>query len=185
MTISIKNKLIWSVALFFAVVAGVLISYAQYANAQPSSLSVQTTATATTTVAYIGNGSATSTYQIDSGNIFSSSKTLNMQGIDSMYLYVQAAASSTATKYSIVPQFSNNNIDWYGFGTQGTADANGNIAVSTTTTFTWTPGTTATTSMTFVLPYSAALHERVVVSASGAAGALYMEVVLKKNPSTP
>ena len=125
---------------------------------------------------------ATSTFQFDSYPSYSSSKPFSMAGIDSEYLYVDAIASSTATAYSFTPQVSNNGIDWYGIGTTGTLTVN-SVPVSTTTSYTWTPGTTATSTMAFKLPDMSGLHERVVVSALGAAGGVYMEVVLKHNAS--
>lgn len=154
------------------------------AHAQPSSTSTQATATATTSVTYIGNGTATSTYQIDS-NLFSSGKIANMQSVDALSLFLQVAASSTLTQYVITPQVSNNNIDWYNVGSLGTASAAGAVAVSTSTSFTWTPGVTATSSNSFSIPFIPTMHERLVISATGAAGAYYAEIDLKKNPSTP
>ena len=182
---SMKTSRNWLYGAILALLGAVSVaSYAGIASAQPSSLVLQTSAIATTTVAYIGNGTATSTYQID-GSTFSSGKIANLQPIDSISLFVQIAASSTATTLTITPQYSNNGIDWYNLGSQGTASASGSIAVSTSTAFTWTPGTTATTSMVFVLPSVPTNHERVVYSMSGGAGGLYSEYDLKKNPSTP
>jgi hypothetical protein len=162
----LKNKgwEIGAVAAFAAAV--VLLLLVPKTNAQPSSINVQTTAVATTTLIYVGNGTATSTYQIDSYPTFSSSKIFSMAGIDSEYLFIQVNASSSATVFSFTPQFSNNGIDWYNYGTLGTPATNGNTAVSTSTAFTWTPGTTATTSMAFKLPDLAGMHERIMVSAT-------------------
>lgn len=175
---NLKSKRIVFGAIF--AVALILIAVSSRAQAQPSSINVQTTAVATTTLTYLASG-ATTTYQIDSYPTYSSSNVFSMAGIDSEYLYVQATASSTATLYTFTPQFSNNGTDWYGMGSQGTASAAGSIAVSTTTTFTWTPGATTFTSMAFKLPDMTGMHERVLTTVSGAAGAVYEEVVLKKN----
>lgn len=184
MTLINRHVNIW-VAIGVVVVAIILASLGvQVASAQPSTVVLQTTASATTTVSYLGNGTGTSTYQFDNP-AFSSGKVANMQTTDTVALFLQVAASSTATVYTVTPQYSNNNVDWYNVGSQGTASASGVVAVSTSTTFTWTPGTTATSSMTFNLPTVATMHERVLLSASGAAGAVYAEVTLKKNPSTP
>lgn len=171
-------------SLFLTLItAGLLFAFfsISYVKAQPSSLGIQTTATATTTVAFVGNGTATSTYQIDSYPTSSFTKVFTMAGTDSVYLYVQGAASTTATTFTFTPQWSNNNIDWYTAGSQGTANANGVIAVATSTSFTWQPGTTATTSIMFKLPELSGLHQRVLSSASGGAGAVYEEIVLKRN----
>lgn len=165
-----RNKTASLLAIVIFVVLA-FVAFAPRSNAQPSSINVQMTAPATTTVAYIGNGTATSTYQIDSYPTYSSSKVFSMAGIDSEYLYVQATASSTATVFTFTPQFSNNGIDWY------------NIASTSGTVATWNPGTTATSGLAFKLPDMQGLHERILTSATGAAGAVYEEVVLKKNAS--
>lgn len=158
-----------------AIIAGLtllaFVAFAPNSKAQPSSINVQTTAPATTTVAFVGNGTATSTYQIDSYPTFNQSKVFSMAGIDAEYLYVQVTASSTATIFTFTPQFSNNGIDWY------------NIASTSGTAAIWNPGTTATTGLAFKLPDMQGLHERILTSAAGAAGAVYEEVVLKKNAS--
>lgn len=183
MTISNRSWIVGGALAILALLAGMVFAVGN-ASAQPSTVVFQTSAAATTTVAYIGSGTGTSTYQIDNP-VFSSGKITNLQPIDSIALYVQMAASSTASTLTVTPQYSNNNIDWYALGSQGTASAAGVIAVSTTTTFTWTPGTTATTSMVFNLPAVPTQHERLVFSMSGGAGAIYSEYDLKKNPSTP
>ena len=184
MTSARKNNCLFGAVVLAMVIALGAVFLVNEAKASPSSIAVQTSANATTTVAYIGNGTATSTYQFDNTS-FSSGKVPTMTAIDASYLYVQVAASSTATVLTVTPQVSNNGIDWYGIGSEGTASAAGAIAVSTTTSFTWTPGTTATTSMEFKLPDVATVHERIVFSMTGGAGAIYNEVVLKQNPSTP
>lgn len=151
-------------------------------SAAPSSVTIQTTATATTTVAFLGVGVATSTYQFDNPT-FSSGKIPNMQPIDQVNLYVQLAASSTASVLTITPQFSNNGIDWYGFNQVGTVVLSTGVSTAATSSliFQWNPGTTATTSNVFTLPAIAAQHERVQFSASGAAAAVYAEVDLKRS----
>ena len=152
------------------------------ADAQPSSISVQTTAAATTTVAYEGPGLATSTYQIDSYPTYSSSKVFSMAGIDAEYLFIQTVASSSATIFWVTPQFSNNGIDWYNYG-QALSSGSFQTTLSSTTVYAYGPLTTATSGVAFKLPDMSALHERVLLSAVGANGSIYGEVVLKKNPS--
>lgn len=169
--------------ILLAVVAAfaVLLVGLSKASAQPSGVVFEATGTATSTRAYLANG-GTSTFQFDS-NLASSGKIPNVQTIDAASLYLQVEASTTATSYSIAPQFSNNNIDWYGVASSSTNGANAFTAGATS--YTWTPGTTATSSLVLLLPAIPAAHERVVVTATGAAGTAYMEVDLKKNPSTP
>lgn len=168
----------------FSMMALFLVAFSIIATvkAVPSTVTFEATATATTTRAYLGNGTATSTFQFDS-NLASSGKIANVQGIDAASLYVQVEASSTATAYSITPQFSNNNIDWYGVASSSTNGAN--AFTSASTAYTWTPGTVSTSTLVLMLPAVPAQHERVIFSATGGAGAIYAEVDLKKNPSTP
>lgn len=168
-----------------AIVAALLIAFAVFgfrnASASPASVVIQTTAPATTTVAYLGVGTATSTYQYDSA-VFSSGKIRNMQPVDRIALYVQVAASSTASVISINPQYSNNGVDWYNFGTAtSTVSSSGITAMTTGTSYQWTPGTTATSSLVILLPDVPSQHQRVQFSASGAAAALYAEVDMKQN----
>ena len=108
-----------------------------------------------------------------------------MQPVDAVALYLQVAASSTATTYIITPQYSNNNIDWYTVGSQGTAAATGVVTVATSTSFNWSPQTTATSTMVLNLPTVPTLHERVLISSSGAGGYFYAEADLKQNPNNP
>lgn len=176
----LKNKVSFAVVVALVVIASIGV-FVSKVSAQPSTLTVQTTATATTTVSYLTSGTGNFTYQIDSYPTYSSSKVFSMAGIDSVYLYAQVAASSTATTYTFQPQYSNNGVDWYNAGSQGTASGAGVVAVATSTTFTWQPGTVATTSMMFRMPDLSGLHQRIITSASGGAGAVYEEVVLKKN----
>lgn len=178
MSTLLKNNwlVITAIALFAVALFGLK------ASAQPSSVTFETTAVATTTRMFIGNGTATTTFQVDS-NLSSSGKVPNVQTIDAASLYLQVEASTTATTYSITPQFSNNNIDWYGVASSSTNGANAFTA--SPTSYTWTPGTVATSTLVLLLPAIPAAHERVVLSAAGGAGAIYLEVDLKKNPQTP
>lgn len=181
MTNTIKYKL-GLVASSMAALFLVAFSIISTVKAVSSTVTFEATATATTTRAYLGNGTGTSTYQFDS-NLSSSGKIANVQGIDAVSLYIQVEASTTATAYSITPQFSNNNIDWYGVASSSTNGAN--AFTSASTVYTWTPGTVATSTLVLLLPAIPAEHERVLLSAAGGAGAIYAEVDLKKNPSTP
>jgi hypothetical protein len=185
-----KNVLRNSITLFggLLLIMGLLVAFYHSAKAQPSSVTIQTSATATTTVAFLTSGTASSTYQIDSNGAFSTTKIPNMQPIDSVNVYVQLAASSSATTLIMTPQWSNNNIDWYGFNQQtvATVAAGGVLPLaSTTITYQWNPGTTATSSMVFTLPAVAAQHERVIYGTTGANGAVYSEYDLKRLSTTP
>lgn len=171
-----RNKF-WFFAVIVLALAALGVLFVSKAKAQPSSIFVEATASATTTRQYLSNG-GTYTYQLDSNNTFNTSKPLNMYGVDSLAVNLQVEASSTATIYAVQEQVSNNGIDWYVVNT-GTA-----LAVATST-YTFTPQTVSTSSVALNLPYVPSIHTRLVFSASGAAGALYAEIILKKNPSTP
>lgn len=174
-----RNK--FALIVVIAILALVSLTFIQKIHAQSSSINVQVTATATTTRTYLANGSGTATYQIDSYPTYSNTKVFSMAGIDSVYLYAQVEASTTATIFSFTPQFSNNGIDWYGVASSSTNGANAFTAVSTV--YTWAPGTVATSTLVFKLPDIQGMHERVLTTATGAAGAVYEEIVLKKNAS--
>lgn len=182
-SLNTRNKyllLLGGVAVLLAMVFGVAKTYAQ-----PSSVMIEATATATTTVGFVAPNGTTVTYQLDS-NLFSSGKIANVGTVDSVSLFVQAAASSSSSMISITPQFSNNNVDWYNVGTAtSTLSGVGTSTITTSTIYTWIPGTTATTGIVFLLPAVPALHERVVFSSSIGSSSIYAEVDLKKNPSTP
>lgn len=173
---------LYSAAAAIVVVGALLFGISNSAHAQPSSINVQSTAAATTTLTFLGNGTATSTYQIDSYPTYSSSKVFSMAGIDSVYLDLEGVASSSATVFGINVQVSNNGIDWYSVATTTLAQTSFAIPnLASSTTFVWQPNMAATSSMEVKLPDVAAIHERVQFSATGAAGAVYAEVVLKKN----
>lgn len=169
-------------------VVGVALVLATFgiAKAQPSTVITQALATATTSVAYLTASTTGQTYQFDSV-LFSSGKVANLTTVDATDLYLQVAASSTLTIYSITPQFSNNGIDWYGFNQAiGTQTSTGTSTLATSSlVYEWRPGTTATTSNVFNLPYAPAIHQRVIVQTMNGNGSLYLEADLKKNPSTP
>lgn len=174
-----RNSFVFGIVI--AVLALALVIFTPKIHAQPSSINVQATATATTTRTYLSNGSGTATYQIDSYPTYSNTKVFSIAGIDSVYLYAQVEASTTATIFSFTPQFSNNGLDWYGVASSSTNGANAFTTASTV--YTWAPGTVATSTLVFKLPDIQGMHERVLTTATGAAGAVYEEVVLKKNAS--
>lgn len=185
----IKNKL-YIVLLIVAILGfgiGVSSRLASKANATPANVQIVTTASASTSVAYIGIGTATSTFQFDSAGVYSQSKPISMNGFDSESLGVQFAASSTASNLIIQVQTSNNNIDWYNITVPpGSTSGVGAITLAaTSTSYQWTPGVTATSSIVLSLPVTRANHERVVFTATGGAGAVYAEAALKQDSQTP
>lgn len=191
MTITRNHKLI---GCFILAILAALMSFATYVSAQPSTVVIQTMATATTSVAFLTPGTATTTYQFDN-SLFSSGKIANMQSVDSGSMMIQMTASSSVGNLSTLAwqfQFSNNGIDWYGESSPVTAAGASASAESTSTiTHTWNPGTTATSSKFVLIPVGPAQHERVTFFIPGtpnttaSSSAFYIEVDLKKNPSTP
>lgn len=168
----LKDKRTWFGVVVVAIMAA-LVVYAfggDLAQAQPSSVTTQATATATTSPAYLYTGSATSTYQFDNPS-FSSGKIANMGTIDGGTLYFAQVSSTSATSLNVRFQCSNNNIDWYNAESTTTL---GNAVASTT--YMITPISVCVT-----------FHERVVFSINpgSPAASVYAEVDLKKNPSTP
>jgi hypothetical protein len=165
------------VVALIALIGAVIVELPVLVKAATSYVSVQTTAVATTTVSYITAGTATTTYQFDG---LAAGKVQEMGEVDQEALYLQVAASSTSAVILITPQFSNNNVDWYGYGQTGTT----NVATTSATIY-WTPSTTATSTQVFNLPFVPARHERVLIGASGANVAVYAEVTLKRLPTNP
>lgn len=182
-TLSIKNLYLYIGLLVLAIVI-TMFGFIVKAKGAPSTLYPETTAAATSSVAFVAIGGPTFTFQVDNPN-FSSGKIANVSTIDAQSLYVQAAASSTTSVITVTPQYSNNNVDWYSLGSAGAATALGVITVASSTVYSWQPGTTATTSMVFKLPDVQAFHERFVFGTSAGSSTIYAEVDLKKNPSTP
>lgn len=177
-----RNSLGLIILAASVLLVGLLGLYAQKTEAAPDAVISEASASATTTVSYMPIG-GTTTFQFDS-NTVPSSKIQSMQSVSATSLYFQYAASSTSSTLTITPQFSNNNIDWYGFnqaiGTENGASGSTTLA-STSLAYTFTASGTATTSQVIVLPVVPTLHERVVFSQSGAAGAVYSETDLRSS----
>lgn len=175
------------IGISVALIAGLvgIGGYFTMANASPSQITFQTSAAATTTVSYLVPNIATSTYAFNDPS-FASGKQANMQQVDSVAFYAQVVASSTSSVFNFTPQFSNNGIDWYNLAVAtSTATVAGASPLTNATSYQWTASGTATTSLVFSLPSVPSNYERVVISVTGANGAVYNEVDLKKLPSTP
>lgn len=194
MTSARTKNLLWFGVAGVVLLGALFFSAVQLTHAQPSSVNVQASATATTTVTYMTPGTATTTYQIDS-QLFSAGKVPNMLSIDSGSLTIQmTASSSVGTLSSLAWQFqcSNNNIDWAGESSTGTVSGSTSSESTSTVTHYWAPGTTATTTKYIAnIPICFAYHERIQFYIPGnpattaSSSAFYIEVGLKKNPSTP
>lgn len=131
------------------------------------------TALATTSPAFIGNGTGTSTLTFNA--YFSGSPTAARNAV----LLTQFAASSTSAILTMSIQYSQNGIDWYdndlgsGNGTSTVTD------VSSAQTYKWTPVGTATSSKAIYI-ITPTQYVRVVYSLLGAAGAVWGQFVPEK-----
>lgn len=151
------------------------------------------TAAATTTPAYIGNGSATTTVVYDAYNINGTNQQTTglTTDTDSATLLVQFVGSSTSAVLTTSFEYSQDGVDWY---LDSTNDDN---TISTTSTvvslnqpnkYVWTyaalptggaAGTAATTTRAITVA-TPTRYVRAVFSLSGAAGAVWAQFVPKK-----
>lgn len=190
-----KNKLLWTIVLAFVLACGF---YANRVGAYPSSVASQASAAATSTVSYLNPGTGTTTYQLDSPTYGypPTGKVASMMGIDSSSLYLLFNASSSNSILAWQIQYSNNGSDWYGesesyvpqgFATASTTAGAAIVEASSTVTHLWQVSAAGFNYKVVSLPTTPALHERIVFTmpAGSAPGALYNEVDLKQNPSTP
>jgi len=171
----------------------------RFAGASASALFTQKTSTATTSPSFMTPGTATTTYQIDSGGTFGDgSKLTTLNGQDQVYMFLMTTASTSATTFAYQIQYSNNNIDWYGEsinqGQNYTAiplSGTASIMLESTSTVThyYTPGVTTATTRAILLPPVIAQHERVIFTlptiSGNVNGSVYAEFNIKRNPSTP
>lgn len=197
-----RNRILAILAVVGGLALGAaLFSSAPSANATPSQITAQSTAAAsstfpgglaTTTLSYMSAGNATSTYQIDANGQFSTTKPLpTMAQVDAGSILIVFNASSSASILNYQFQYSNNSVDWYPETQQQTLGSTG-LATSSPVTHSYTPlalvGPAAGTStMIAAIPNLQAYHERVVFSIpiGSPNGAVYAEVVTKRNPSNP
>lgn len=185
-----------SFALLGIVLIAILAVSISRVHAIQSSVFTETTAVATSTATYMTAGTATTTYQVDSGNTFASGKPGPgvLQTIDAQQIFLEWISAQATSTLAYQIQVSNNNVDWYGMNsltstTPGNSSGNWNVASSTVNTYYWTPGiggnATTTNFTSIVLPPVIAPHERIVFSVpvGSPAGAIYAEINLKQLPS--
>lgn len=173
-------------------VAVLLLISGGYVRARPSSLTLVSSATATTSPTYLSptGGTATSTFALDKPT-FTPGYIANQQSTDALSVYLLFTASSSVSGIEFQQQVSNNGIDWYAVNQPvGTQTGQGLIALaSTSNTYLWVPGnvTASTTGMAIKLSDIAANHARVVfwLLPGAGNGAVYAEADLKQNPQNP
>lgn len=150
-----------------------LVAFTKVSLANPSFFGIQSmTATATTTVASIAPGTATTTLTFDS---FSSGQ---QYAGDSVTLLLQSTGSSTAAVVNVNFQYSQDNVDWYNLNPLlGTATTSVNI--SSALTYSFTPATTSIQKNAIATPVPTR-YIRAVITATGTSSTVWASFIAKK-----
>jgi hypothetical protein len=163
-------------AILLFVVCGYFVAQTSVVQAAIQQLGLRTqTATATTTVAYMTPGTASTTITVDN----------SLNTPNEMSLYVQLTSSTTATVLNWEYEYSMDQIDWWDEDLTPTSVAIADTQVqhsSTTITHVWNPGdaNASTSNKVFIMPNKyAARYSRVVFTLPIGVdnGALWAEVV--------
>lgn len=167
----LSQNALWASAILVLAIAVGTLMYAYAAKADAADLN-QTNTVATTTVAYLAPGLATSTQTYDSyaGGVG------DPNASDSAVLLLQFAASSTSSVLNINVQYSMNGIDWYG---DNLGAATSSTGINLPNVYAWTAAGTATTSRAISIP-TPVRFSRAVIGITGASGAVYGNIVVKK-----
>lgn len=167
-----KFKIAISVGIL-SLLSAFLIVRISHANPAAFSTGVQTAA-ATTSPAYMGIGTGTSTLT------YNSSISGNPLKPDSSALLIQFAASSTSAVLNISIQYSQDGIDWYNDNiSNNVATTTIPINLSVASSYTWKAAGTATTGVIINVP-TPTRYVRAVSSLTGAAGAVWEQFVPNK-----
>lgn len=132
------NKLQWIVPLSAAAI--VLLSFAAVTFANPFYTGMKAkTSTATTTLAYLNAGTATSTLVYDSYEQSGTNETNsgNITIPNTVALAIQGVGSSTSAVLNVTCEFSDDNVDWYQ-NEIFPATSTGPIVINTPVSFTYT-----------------------------------------------
>lgn len=145
------NKKVAGLIGMLAFVAAFLVGHTAYANPLAFSTGVST-ATASTTVAYMTAGTATTTLTYDTYNI-ANAQPGNPTAAQALSLLVQMTASSTLSSLVVNYEYSMDGVDWYQDGTGGLASTTIPYIISTPMSARWnfassTPGLGAVLSNT-------------------------------------
>lgn len=186
MTLKLKLGIIGAFAVVFLFFVGIAL-------AQPSLFtSSANTSSATTSPAYLGIGTATSTVRYDSQQIDGTNQTYNGNtwATDSAVLLIQFTASSTSSILTVAIECSVDGIDWY------QACNPQQVATSTTSLapvpkYTWlfassTPGgvpfntTNVNRDTRAITIQTPTRYTRAVFTMTGAAGAVWASILPKK-----
>lgn len=176
------------IALGLLVFAG-MVSFGSFAKANPSYFVRCQTASATTTVAYMSPGAATTTLTMPSSQC-------NMSGVtavDSAILHIQYTASSTGPTLVFRVEHSQDGVDWYPETVALAANATSTQLSGDSATYKWImatstdnggSGTSARLMRSYTITTPTA-YTRVIFSvpASGGNGALWASLVAKEQAS--
>lgn len=176
-------------------VAVAIFAVALIAHANPTFwASSASTATATTSVAYITKGAATTTtpvYDSYSVNGTNQTNTNNNQSAESAVMLLRLTASSSATTLNISFEYSQDKVDWYqdNLQVQQNGTTSQQIAIQTANTYSWVfasstiggdaniGSTTMTKAITVPTPTR---YVRPVFTMTGANGAIWAVILPKK-----
>lgn len=128
---------------------------------------------ATTSPSYLATAAATTTFNH-----------MSVQGIHQVDVYLLAQASTTATEYRWVNEFSNDSINWYGEDASVALDKNGNVSTvngtvsvghsTSTLVHSWVPGeVSSSTNKKITVDTSGSNFYRMRIKAYGAAGSIW------------
>lgn len=182
-TMNILKKLGWEVGAIFALVFAVLIGFLiplTHANANPLRFPASAvSATATTSPTFLTTAATSTIVTFDTysqtGVVGAGGST---QAADKAALNIQFAASSTSSVLLTTLEYSQDGIDWY------TDDAITPASptlfnISSPNVYSWTAAGTATSSKTIIIP-TPERYVRAKMSISGAAGAVWAQIVSQK-----
>ncbi len=162
----------FGIALVLAVSGYFVASNPNIANAIESYFDRTQTATATTTVVYMGPGLASTTLTVSTWNV------------DKADLFIQSTASTSLSILNWKYQYSNNAVDWYDYSAY-TQTSNILFTVGSTTVVSYTSGsvTASTSRIVTTFPDIASNWKRVVftVPVGSASSSLYAEITTKRN----
>ncbi len=127
------------------------------------------TAAATTSLSYMGIGTATTTLSYDS---FQGGQ---YRATDKTAVLVQFVASSTSSVLGVDVQYSQDGIDWYSDNVN-TATTSISQVLDTSNRYTWKASGTATSSKIFTIS-TPTRYFRAVFSMTGAAGGIWAQFV--------
>lgn len=175
-----RSNVVWFIGIVTAFVLVSLLMHVYQAKANPSEFTVIRSATASTTRTYLSSSGTYVTPAYDSFNG-------DPNAADSAVLLTEFEASSTSSVLGIRFQYSAGGAnldcvaapttcDWFD---DNLVSATSTTNISSANSYTWVAASTATTSKAIVMP-TPTRYVRAVYTMSGAAGAIWNSMVIKK-----